>query len=50
MLTFGAHTIMHGMAPTSIQLMEEGWLTHLATNGAGINHDWELAFQTAKQE
>jgi len=43
-LAFGAHTIKNGMAPTLIQLMEEGWVTHLATNGAGIIHDWEFAF------
>jgi hypothetical protein len=24
--------------------LERGWLTHLATNGAGIIHDWEFAF------
>jgi hypothetical protein len=30
--------------------MEEGWLTHLATNGAGIIHDWEFAFQGASSE
>ncbi len=29
MLTFGAHTIKNGMAPTLIALMKEGWLTHL---------------------
>ena len=45
MLTFGAHTIKNGMAPTLISLMEEGWVTHLSTNGAGIIHDWEFAFQ-----
>ena len=45
MLAFGAHTIKNGMAPTLIALMEEGWVTHLATNGAGIIHDWEFAFQ-----
>jgi hypothetical protein len=28
-----------------IALLEEGWVTHLATNGAGIIHDWEFAFQ-----
>ena len=44
MLTMGAHTIKNGMAPTLIKLMEDGWLTHLATNGAGIIHDWEFAF------
>ena len=45
MLTFGAHTIKNGMAPTLIALVKEGWVTHLATNGAGIIHDWEFAFQ-----
>jgi len=44
MLTFGAHTIKNGMAPALISLMNDGWLTHLATNGAGIIHDWEFAF------
>ncbi len=41
MLTFGAHTIKNGMSPTLIALMEDGWVTHLSTNGAGIIHDWE---------
>ena len=50
MLTFGAHTIKNGMAPTLISLMEEGWLTHLATNGAAIIHDWEFAFQGKSSE
>jgi hypothetical protein len=44
MLTFGAHTIKNGLAPVLIELMSSGWLTHLATNGAGIIHDWEFAF------
>src|SRR6185503_2336243 len=26
------------------QMIDRGWLTHLATNGAGIIHDWEFAF------
>lgn len=50
MLTFGAHTIKNGMAPTLMALMEEGWITHLATNGAGIIHDWEFAFQGKSSE
>lgn len=50
MLTFGAHTIKNGMAPTLMALMEEGWVTHLATNGAGIIHDWEFAFQGKSSE
>lgn len=50
MLTFGAHTIKNGMAPTLIALMEDGWVTHLSTNGAGIIHDWEFAFQGKSSE
>jgi len=50
MLTFGAHTIKNGMAPTLIALMEKGWVSHLATNGAGIIHDWEFAFQGKSSE
>lgn len=43
-LVFGAHTIKNGLAKILIRLMEKGWVTHLATNGAGIIHDWEFAF------
>jgi hypothetical protein len=50
MLAFGAHTIKNGLAPVLIRLLEEGWLTHLATNGAGIIHDWEFAYQGASAE
>ncbi|MEW6239047.1 MAG: hypothetical protein AB1656_27005 [Candidatus Omnitrophota bacterium] len=44
MLTYGAHLLRNGMGPTLIRMMEEGWITHLATNGAGIIHDWEYSF------
>lgn len=50
MLAFGAHTIKNGMGPTLIALIREGWATHLATNGAGIIHDWEFAFQGKSSE
>jgi len=50
MLTFGAHTIKNCMAPTLIELMKGGWATHLATNGAAIIHDWEIAFQGQTSE
>jgi hypothetical protein len=50
MLTFGAHTIKNGLGPLMIKLMEDGWITHLATNGAGIIHDWEFAFQGQSSE
>jgi hypothetical protein len=38
------------MAPTLMALMKDGWVTHLATNGAGIIHDWEFAFQGRSSE
>jgi len=50
MLTFGAHSIKNGLAPVIIELIEKGWVTHLATNGAGIIHDWEFAFQGESSE
>jgi hypothetical protein len=50
MLAFGAHTIKNCMAPALIELMKADWLTHLATNGAGIIHDWEIAFQGETSE
>jgi hypothetical protein len=50
MLTFGAHSIKNGLALVMIELMEAGWVTHLAPNGAGIIHDWEFAFQGQSSE
>ena len=50
MLAYGAHTIKNGMGPVMIKLMEDGWITHLATNGAGIIHDWEFSFQGQSSE
>jgi hypothetical protein len=50
MLTFGAHTIKNGLSPVLNKLIEDGWVTHLATNGAGIIHDWEFAFQGESSE
>jgi hypothetical protein len=44
MLAFGAHAIKNGLGPVLGRLIEEGWIQHLATNGAGIIHDWEFAF------
>jgi hypothetical protein len=49
-LTFGAHSIKNALAKVFIKLMEDGWITHLATNGAGIIHDWEFAFQGKTSE
>jgi hypothetical protein len=50
MLAFGAHAIKNGLAPVLIHLIENGWVTHLATNGAGIIHDWEFAYQGGTSE
>ncbi len=50
MLATGAHAIKNGLGPVLIALVREGWLTHLASNGAGIIHDWELAYQGATSE
>ncbi len=39
----GAHVVRAGVSPLLIRLMEEGLLTHIAMNGAGPIHDFELA-------
>jgi len=44
MLGMGAHAIKVGLNPVIIDLMEKGAITSLALNGAGIIHDFELAF------
>lgn len=38
MMAFGAHAIKNGLGTVLIRLIKEGWITHLATNGAGIIH------------
>ena len=40
----GAHVIKVGLNPIIIDLMEEGWMTALSLNGAGIIHDFEIAY------
>lgn len=44
MLIYGAHLVKNGLLPVVNQLIAGGWITHLATNGAGTIHDWELSF------
>jgi hypothetical protein len=39
----GGHVIRAGVARHLVDLMERGLLTHLALNGSGPIHDWELA-------
>ncbi len=50
MLTYGAHVIKNGCGPLLAALMRDGWLTHLATQGAGVIHDWEFAYQGRSSE
>jgi len=39
----GGHPIKLGLSRFLIDLMDRDWIAHLATNGAGISHDFELA-------
>ena len=43
LMLMGAHVIRAGVARQLIDLMERGILSHLAFNGAGPIHDYELA-------
>jgi len=46
----GAHVIKTGLSPVLIGLMERGFVSALAVNGAGIIHDFELALSGATSE
>lgn len=50
MLIYGAHLLRNGTARILERMMSRGWLTHLATNGAGTIHDWEYAWFGASTE
>ena len=47
---FGAHVIKTGLGPIVIDLMERGFVSALATNGAGVIHDFELAIAASTSE
>jgi len=49
-LMMGAHPIKLGLSRHLISLIEQGVITHLATNGAGIIHDFELALGDGTSE
>src|SRR5664280_71634 len=49
-LMYGAHLVKDGAQAIANALIEQGWITHLATNGAGTIHDWELAFLGRTEE
>ena len=42
-LMMGAHVIRAGVSRHIIDLVERGWIDHIAVNGAGAIHDFELA-------
>jgi len=42
-MMYGAHVIKRGLIQFLVRLMEEGFITHFATNGAGAIHDFELS-------
>ena len=44
MLIYGAHLVKNGGQLLLNRLIEHGWVTHLATNGAGTIHDWEFSY------
>ena len=43
MWALGAHVIKTGVSPVVISLMERGYVSALALNGAGVIHDFEIA-------
>ncbi len=47
---FGAHVIKTGLGPILIDLMERGFVSAMATNGAGIIHDFEVALSGGTSE
>ncbi|MFM2082509.1 MAG: hypothetical protein RL380_1200, partial [Verrucomicrobiota bacterium] len=50
MLIYGAHLVKNGAHRIVNELLARGWVTHLATNGAGVIHDWELAHHGRTEE
>ena len=46
----GAHVIKTGLSPVLIDLMERGYISALAMNGAGIIHDFEVALAGSTSE
>ena len=49
-LCYGAHLIKNGGATLVNWLIDNDWIDHVATQGAGIIHDWEFAFAGVSSE
>src|SRR5689334_12699996 len=43
LLLLGGHPVKLGLSRFLVDLLDYGLITHLATNGAGLIHDYELA-------
>jgi hypothetical protein len=50
MLGMGAHPIKVGLSPLIIDFMERGIIHSIALNGAGVIHDFEIAFMGETSE
>lgn len=50
MLCYGAHLVKNGAGPLVNRLISTSWITHAATHGAGIIHDWEFAYAGRSSE
>jgi hypothetical protein len=46
----GAHVIKTGLGPVLVDLMERGFVSAVATNGAAVIHDFEVALAGATSE
>ena len=46
----GAHVLKTGLSPVLIDLMDRGYISGVALNGAGVIHDFELALGGATSE
>ncbi|MDH5721318.1 MAG: hypothetical protein OEZ13_11995 [Spirochaetia bacterium] len=46
----GAHVVKTGITPLIIEAISRGWIRHIALNGAGPIHDFELAYQGETSE
>lgn len=50
LLMFGAHVIKVGLSPLLLELIRRKVVTAIALNGAGVIHDFELAFMGSTSE
>jgi hypothetical protein len=46
----GAHVLKTGLSPVLVDLMDRGFVSAIATNGAGIIHDFEIALSGGTSE